>query len=197
MALVIQGVSKRFGKVQALKDVSVTLSGRVVALMGPNSVGKTTLLRIMATVLQPDAGRLCFNGLEYAQNLQKLRAQIGYLPQHLDFPAGMRVEQLLTYFARLRAMPDVPLDLLNTMEITSLLRARVETLSDGELRRVGIVQALLGHPRLLLLDELTRGLDTLQRNRVFRVLHASGAQVIFSTHILEEAHAHANQSLHL
>ena len=197
MALEIRQVSKRFGAVQALDDVSLTLNGRVIALMGPNGAGKSTLLRILATVEKPDTGCATFNGLDYQQHLLRLRPRIGYLPQALDFPTHWRVGDLLSYFAHLRAVREIPSTLIHGLDLMHLLRATVGTLSTGELRRVGIAQALLGEPRLLLLDELTAGLDTPQRNRVFRLLHATQAQIIFSTHIPEEAAAHANQCLWL
>jgi ABC-2 type transport system ATP-binding protein len=185
MALIVRNLRKTYGLQVALNGVDLTLSGGVVALLGANGSGKSTLLRILATLSKPDAGDITFDGWSYAQRERQLRAQIGYLPQDLELPDTLTPRKLLSYLANLRGGHAG--DVLATLQLEAVANQPFRKLSGGQLRRVGIAQALLGSPRLLLLDELARGLDALERARVFRLVSQCGKLVIFSTHIPEEA----------
>ena len=186
MELRIQGLSRSYGSQAALREVTLDLTPGTVALLGPNGSGKTTLLRCMASLLQPDTGRLWFDGLPYAQNLPLLRSQIGYLPQELDFPHNLTPRQLLEYIGTLKNIPEADQveHLLSTLGLESVADRPFGKLSGGQICLTGIAQAFLGKPSLLLLDELTRGLDVEERERVFALARksSSGRLIVFSTH---------------
>jgi ABC-2 type transport system ATP-binding protein len=181
----IRDLSKRYGSKQALWAVKLTLTGGVVALLGPNGSGKSTLLRILATLCTPDEGVVSFGNWIYPQHTRRLRPHIGYLPQDFDMPDTLTPRKLLAYLAQLRG-GDVQ-QAVKQLRLEALLDHPFHALSSGQRRRVGIAQALLGQPRLLLLDELSRGLDILERENVYRLLGDPADLTIFSTHIPEEA----------
>ncbi len=186
MELKALGLSKSFGTRVAVQEVDLDLAPGAIALLGPNGSGKTTLLRILASLLQPDRGQLWFDGFPYRQNLPRLRGQLGYLPQDLDLPASLTPRRLLEYMGMLKNVTEESqvrrlLSALNLEEIANRPFAR---LSGGQVRLVGIAQAFLGCPKLLLLDELTHGLDVEERERVFALARkpAPGRLILFSTH---------------
>lgn len=183
MALLIRGLCKSYRSQIALDNINLTLEGGVVALLGANGSGKSTLLHILATLTQPDSGEIQFDDLSYTQHERQLRAQIGYLPQSLEFPETLTPRKLLTHLARLR---NAPLDTLHNSAIEAILDRPFQKLSGGQQRLVGIAQAFLGLPRLLLLDEFVRGLDVNERENAFRMLRQSGKLLIFSTHSPQE-----------
>jgi ABC-2 type transport system ATP-binding protein len=185
MALIVRNLSKRYGAQATLRGVDLTLSGGVVALLGPNGSGKSTLLQALATLCKPDTGELSFEGWVYGQHQRSLRANIGYLPQEFEMPDTLTPRRLLTYLARLRG-GEVG-QVVEALRLEAFVDQPFRKLSGGQLRLVGIAQALLGNPKLLLLDELARGLDAVERERVFRVVTTCGKLTIFSTHIPEEA----------
>lgn len=185
MALVIRNLSKRYGSQQALSDVTLTLTGGVVALLGPNGSGKSTLLRILATLCIPDEGVVSFGDWMYPKHERMLRAHIGYLPQDFDMPNTLTPQKLLAYLAQIRG-GDIR-QATQQLHLESLMNQPFHALSSGQQRRVGIAQALLGQPKLLLLDELSRGLDVLERKSVYRLVSDAQTLTIFSTHIPEEA----------
>ncbi len=183
MALVIGGLRKTYGSQVALDRIDLTLTDGIVALLGANGSGKSTLLRILATLIQPDRGEIAFDALSYPQDERQLRTQIGYLPQTLDLPELLTPRKLLNHLARLRGARDDP---ISQFQLEALAEQPVQRLSDGQLRKVGIAQALLGSPRLLLLDEFARGLDVNEREWAFRLIQHPEKLIIFSTHIPAE-----------
>lgn len=183
MALVIRGLRKAYGSLVALDGIDLTLEGGVVALLGANGSGKSTLLRILATMTRADSGDVAFDGWSYALHERQLRAQIGYLPQTLEFPEMLTPRKLLNHLARLRG---AALDPDTLLRVEAFLDQPFHRLSGGQQRMVGIVQAFLGAPRLLLLDEFVRGLDMTERESAFRLIGQRGALLIFSTHIPAE-----------
>jgi ABC-2 type transport system ATP-binding protein len=196
--LVVNDLSKTFHGQRALDGVSFALSRGTVALLGPNGTGKSTLLRLLATLEHPDTGTLSWRGLDYHRdNLPYLRARIGYLPQRLDLPDDLTPRKLLRYLGHLREVKESrEIDrLLDRLGITSLADQRLSTLSGGQLRLVGVAQALLGAPDLLLLDELLRGLSFDERGCVMRLVQDVAKLTIFSTHIPTEAEEHADHVL--
>jgi ABC-2 type transport system ATP-binding protein len=185
MALSVRSLSKRYGKHIALHQIDLTLKEGVTAVLGANGSGKSTLLRILATLCQPDTGDLSFNGLVYGRDDRRLRAQIGYLPQVVEMPDTLTARKLLTYLARLRG-GEVD-KVIVALHLESFINVPFGQLSGGQLRMVGFAQALLGNPRLLLLDELSRGLDAIERQRVYRLLAGHSRFILFSTHLPSEA----------
>jgi ABC-2 type transport system ATP-binding protein len=188
----VDGLSRRYGAIRALDAVDLTLEQGITGLLGPNGAGKTTLLSILATVGEPDAGRVSVFGLDpcVAAERVEIRRRLGYLPQELGYHRHFTVAAFLDYVAILKEITDRRRraeEVARVLAITGLAdraRARIRTLSGGMRQRLGIAQALLGGPGLLILDEPTAGLDPEQRLRFRELLSAlPGDPVIaLSTH---------------
>lgn len=197
MKVSFENVSKTYrGGVQALREVNLEINTGMFGLLGPNGAGKTTLLRILATLLKPTQGRATVDGFDVSDSHQKwaVKQVLGYLPQELGLYPGLTVAEFLDYIATLKNLhhPLVRAEAVESVIQQAGLRGvayqRIQTLSGGMKRRVGIAQALLGSPRLLIVDEPTAGLDPEERVR-FRTLLARLAAdcvVILSTHIVED-----------
>ena len=192
-------VVHRYGSTTALDRVTLRLETGVTGLLGPNGAGKSTLMRVLATVINPDGGTVRLLGRDTADADQRtqVRRQLGYLPQELGFPRGFTAFGFVDYLALLKEFDDRPtrqaevrraLDLVGLRDVAT---TRVRRLSGGMRRRLGLAQALLGDPRLLVLDEPSTGLDPEQR-AVLRTLlsRAAGhATVVVSTHQTEDVAA--------
>lgn len=188
MSLHLDQVSKRYGGQIALDRVSLKLDGGIVALLGANGSGKTTLLRLLATLELPDIGQISWGMRNSPVSLPELRSHIGYLPQVLELPANLTPYRLLCYLAQLRNVNAAAVDdLIAGLKLEAIAHKRIAQLSGGQLRQVGVAQAFLGHPKVLLLDELSSGLDVIERERVYRLLPNDGKLTIFSTHLPDEA----------
>jgi ABC-type multidrug transport system ATPase subunit len=194
----IDDLTRRFGRTRAVSGVSLRTGTGVFGLLGPNGAGKTSLLRMMATVIPPTSGRLRLLGHDpgslHARRL--IRRRLGYLPQDLGYYPGFTVAEFVEYFALLKEVPAarVPSAVATAIERVDLgerARARLRTLSGGMLRRVGIAQAIVNEPELLLFDEPTAGLDPEQRVRFRELLRDLGrdATVVVSTHLVEDVGA--------
>ena len=198
MNIEIHDLTRRFGRTDAVAGVSLQAGAGVLGLLGPNGAGKTSLLRILATVLSPSSGSVRLLGRdprEYAER-REIRRRLGYLPQSLGYYPGFTVAEFVEYFALLKEMPSarVPAAVAAAVERVDLgrqARAKLRTLSGGMLRRVGIAQAIVNDPELLLLDEPTAGLDPEQRVAFRGLLRDIGAHasVIVSTHLVEDVGA--------
>jgi ABC-2 type transport system ATP-binding protein len=198
MNVEITDLTRRFGRTQAVAGVNMETGPGVYGLLGPNGAGKTSLLRMMATVIPPTSGTLRLLGRDpghYAPR-REIRRRLGYLPQALGYYPGFTVAEFVEYFALLKEMPParVPGAVAAAIERVSLgnkARAKLRTLSGGMLRRVGIAQAIVNEPELLLLDEPTAGLDPEQRVQFRALLREFGqrATVIVSTHLVEDVGA--------
>jgi ABC-2 type transport system ATP-binding protein len=186
------GLSRRYGAIRALDDVSVTLGRGITGLLGPNGAGKTTLLSILATISEPDAGQVSVFGLDPRDGAQRteIRRRLGFLPQELGYHRHFTVAAFLDYVAILKEITDRRRradEVARVLAITGLedrARSRIRALSGGMRQRLGIAQALLGGPGLLILDEPTAGLDPEQRLR-FRELLSSlpgDPVIVLSTH---------------
>jgi ABC-2 type transport system ATP-binding protein len=194
----ITHLTRRFGRNQAVAGVDLQAGPGVFGLLGPNGAGKTTLLRVMATVIPPTSGRLRLLGRDpggYGPR-REIRRRLGYLPQNLGYYPGFTVAEFVEYFALLKEMPAarVPAAVATAVERVDLggkARAKLRTLSGGMLRRVGIAQAIVNEPELLLLDEPTAGLDPEQRVAFRALLRELGqrATVVVSTHLVEDVGA--------
>jgi ABC-2 type transport system ATP-binding protein len=191
-------LTRRFGRTTAVAGVTLDAGPGVFGLLGPNGAGKTSLLRMLATVIPPSSGRIRLLGRDpgvYVQRRQ-IRRGLGYVPQSLGFYPGFTVLEFVEYFALLKEVPTaaVPRAVAAAVERVGLggkAKAKLRTLSGGMLRRVGIAQAIVNDPELLLLDEPTAGLDPEQRVAFRSMLRDLGqrATVIVSTHLVEDVGA--------
>jgi ABC-2 type transport system ATP-binding protein len=191
-AVQVRGLSRRYGSTRALDNVDITVERGVTGLLGPNGAGKTTLLSILATVSEPDSGELSVFGLDPHDKAERvaIRRRLGYLPQELGYHRHFTVAAFLDYVAILKEIVDrrqrgeEVARVLTATGLDRYARKRIRALSGGMRQRLGIAQALLGRPDLLILDEPTAGLDPEQRLR-FRELVSNlpGDPVIMlSTH---------------
>jgi ABC-2 type transport system ATP-binding protein len=195
----VTGLRKRFGATLALDGVDATFGPGVNGLLGPNGAGKTTLLRILATVLRADDGRAEVFGLDPSTGSGRLavRRRLGYLPQEPGFHRQFSAFEFVDYVAILkewadrRPRHDEVRRVLSLVGLEPVMHKRIRHLSGGMRRRVGIAQALLGRPDLLVLDEPTAGLDPEQRLRFRELLgtEAAGATVLLSTHQTDDVAA--------
>jgi len=195
----IEHVTRRYGRTVALDNVSLELGRGIVGLLGPNGAGKTTLLSILATVASPDAGRLSVLGYDPAVASERLeiRRRLGYLPQDLGYHRHFTVSAFLDYVAILKELTDSRIRhaelarVLASTDLTALAGKRIRTLSGGMRRRLGLAQALLGSPDLLVLDEPVSGLDPEQRLRFRELLSQLPGDpvVLLATHQVEDVTA--------
>jgi ABC-type multidrug transport system ATPase subunit len=193
--LSIRGLTKTYANgVKALSGINLDVSPGLYGLLGPNGAGKSTLMRTLATLQSPDTGEIMLDGVDVLADPGRLRRRLGYLPQQIGAYPGVSGRDLLERFAWLkgrtgkkqrRAEVDTLLERVNLADAAD--RA-VSTYSGGMMRRFGIAMALIGSPRLLIVDEPTAGLDPAERNRFHRVLAdvAAEAVVLLSTHIVED-----------
>ena len=198
MNVVLTGIHRSFGKNKAVDGVSLGLGPGVFGLLGPNGAGKTSLLRMLATVLPPSSGEIRLLDRDPCRPAarREIRRRLGYLPQNLGYYPSFTVVEFIEYFALLKEMPSsaVPEAVATAVERVDLdakAKAKLRTLSGGMLRRVGIAQAIVNDPDLLLLDEPTAGLDPEQRVQFRAMMRDFGqrATVIVSTHLVEDVGA--------
>lgn len=189
--LVIENLNKSYGSFQALKDISLQISPGAYGLLGPNGAGKTTLMRILTTVLEKDSGSIRLGDLDW-KDKHKVRNIIGYLPQKFYLYKNLTVEECLNYIAVLKEVQefnDKDLnELLDLVNLTEHRDKKVKALSGGMVRRLGIAQAILGNPKILIVDEPTAGLDPEERIRFRNLLSFISTEsiVIISTHLIED-----------
>lgn len=194
-----QDASRRFGALHAVQGVSLALrAGEVTALVGHNGAGKTTLIKLLLGLLRPSSGQVRVLGVDPTgrQGAQARRA-LGFLPESVAFHGAMTAVELMAFYARLKGCsPAGNLELLERVGIAEAARRRVATYSKGMRQRLGMAQALLGAPRLLLFDEPTSGLDPASRADVYATidrLRRDGATVLVSTHALAEVERHVDR----
>jgi ABC-2 type transport system ATP-binding protein len=199
----VEGVRKSYGGIAALAELDLELGPGITGLLGPNGAGKTTLIRILATLLPPSAGQVGVNGW-WTSDLRdrvEIRRRLGYLPQDLGLYPRFTVFEFVDYLALLKELDD-PAErhrrvraALAAVELEDLARRKIRTLSGGMRRRVGIAQAIVADPLLLLLDEPTTGLDPEQRMRFRQLIAGIGEQrtVVLSTHLVEDVAAVCTQ----
>jgi ABC-2 type transport system ATP-binding protein len=197
-AIEIKDLIKSYGPVQALRGVNLTVKkGELVGFLGPNGAGKTTTIRCLLGLIRPQAGTMRVFGLDPVKNSTAVRARIGYLPGELHLDGNQSVKGALQYFADLRRC-NTDWKYVNqlTERLELHLDQRIKNLSKGNKQKVGIVQALMSKPDLLLLDEPTSGLDPLMQQEVYKLLHeakAAGTTIFFSSHIISEVEAIAER----
>jgi ABC-type multidrug transport system ATPase subunit len=197
MELIIEGVSKLYrGKVWGLRRFSLTLGPGVLGLLGPNGAGKSTLMRILATVTRPTEGRALWNGADVVKRPDTVRFTLGYLPQDFGVYPNLTAAEFLAYLAAVKGVEAAAarkriVELLELVNLTDAARRPLGGYSGGMRQRVGIAQALLNDPQLLIVDEPTAGLDPEERVRFRNLLsELSGERiVILSTHIVSDVEA--------
>jgi ABC-2 type transport system ATP-binding protein len=201
MNLSIDNVSKLYkGKVWGLKEFGMTLEPGILGLVGPNGAGKSTLMRILATITKPTEGKVTWNGVDIVRSPDGLRAVLGYLPQDFGVYPNLNAVEFLEYMAAIKGLSGhaARQRIDELLQVVNLVEARKRPLggfSGGMKQRVGIAQALLNDPELLIVDEPTAGLDPEERVRFRNLLsELSGARiVILSTHIVSDVEASATQ----
>ena len=198
-AVRVTGLSRRYGTVRALDGVDLALDRGITGLLGPNGAGKTTLLTVLATVNEPDRGQVSVFGLDPHDTAERveIRRRLGYLPQELGYHRHFTVGAFLDYVAILKEIFDKrhrAAEMARVLAAVGLERSagkRIRTLSGGQRQRLGIAQALLGQPDLLILDEPTAGLDPTQRLRFRELLSElpGGPVTVLSTHQADDVAA--------
>ncbi len=192
--LSIKNISKSFGDVHALKNVSLDLEPGLFGLLGPNGAGKSTLMRTLATLQKPDSGTVTLNGKDIVSHPNEMRSVLGYLPQDFGVYPKMSAKALLNHIAILKGMNNKSerekqiRALLEGVDLLTHSSANVATYSGGMRQRFGVAQAMLGNPQILIVDEPTAGLDPFQRQRFLDLLQEAGEEkiIILSTHIIED-----------
>jgi ABC-type multidrug transport system ATPase subunit len=195
MQLTINALSKTYSNgVRALDNVSLTLTNGMFGLLGPNGAGKSSLMRTIATLQEADSGSVFLDGLDVLKEKTKVRQLLGYLPQEFGVYPRISAEQMLDHIARLKGVlqtgerRELVEELLNKVNLSKDKKRKLGTFSGGMKQRFGIAQALIGNPRLIIVDEPTAGLDPAERNRFYNLLSHLGENtiVILSTHIVED-----------
>jgi ABC-2 type transport system ATP-binding protein len=194
--LVISNLTKTYSSgVQALRGVNLDLSPGVFGLLGPNGSGKTTLMKIVATLLEPDSGTIEMNGVDLITRKDHTRRMLGYLPQDFGLYPTLTAWQMLDYFAKLKGITNrkerhVLIDaLLERVNLHAERTQRLGEFSGGMRQRLGIAQALIGEPELIIVDEPTAGLDPEERVRFHNLISETANEntvVILSTHIVSD-----------
>jgi Cu-processing system ATP-binding protein len=187
----IRRVTKRYGTIEAVRDVSLDLfPGETIALVGHNGAGKTTLLKLMLGLVHPTAGTICVLGENPAAGEFAARRKLGFLPENVAFNPALTGREILSFYARLKGEPVAKaMELLDRVGLGAASARRVATYSKGMRQRLGLAQALIGEPRVLLLDEPTTGLDPALRLSFYEIvqeLRDRGATVVLSSHALAE-----------
>lgn len=201
--IIVEDLHKAYGEVKALKNISFSIQkGEIVGLLGPNGAGKTTLIKILTGYLQPDSGVVEVDDLDVMQNHQAVQSIIGYLPENAPLYPELSVQFYLKMIAELREIPaDQQLECISeavyAVGLGDYLNRPIAHLSKGYRQRVGLAQAILHKPRLLILDEPTIGLDPTQIVQIRNLIKelAQNSTVLFSTHILPEVEALCDRAI--
>lgn len=194
----INNLTKCYGKNRGINNLTLSIAeGDFFGFIGPNGAGKSTTIRTLLGLISPDAGNAAVCGYDIVQNRRDVLMNVGYLPSEINFYKGMKVKDVLKYSAALR-QKNCDRDAKNLAERLELnLSGRVEELSLGNRKKVGVICAVQHHPRLIILDEPTSGLDPLMQREFFNILkeeNERGATVFFSSHILSEIQEHCRNA---
>jgi len=195
--ITLKNVSKHYGDIQAVRDVSLTISkGEIVGLLGHNGAGKTTVMKMITGFLEPSEGSITLGGIDVLEDRLGVQQLIGYMPENAPLYHEMTVQEYLLMMSRLRGIAvdkekDAISEAVKATGLEALMTRPIGTLSKGYRQRVGICQAILHKPRVLILDEPTNGLDPVQIVEIRHLIKklAQNATVILSTHILPEIEA--------
>jgi ABC-type multidrug transport system ATPase subunit len=195
MQLIIKDLNKTYSNgVQALKNVSLTIGQGMYGLLGPNGAGKSSLMRTIATLQDADSGSITLGNLDVLRDKHEVRKILGYLPQEFGVYPKVTAETMLDHIADLKGIVDkkqrkeIVSTLLERVNLAHVKNKNLGTFSGGMKQRFGVAQALIGNPKLIIVDEPTAGLDPAERNRFYNLLSEIGENtiVILSTHIVED-----------
>ena len=196
----LSAVEKRFRDRTAVRKTDLCLESGVYGLLGENGAGKTTLMRMICGVMKPTGGRIRCDGIEIGQLGRAYRRLLGYLPQDFGYYGEFSTRRFLRYMAALKAMPQDRAErrideMLDLVDLAPFQKQKLKTFSGGMLRRIGIAQALLNDPEILILDEPTAGLDPRERVRFRNIISSLGKErtVVLSTHIVSDVDYIADQ----
>jgi sodium transport system ATP-binding protein len=196
--IAVDGLAKRFGAVQALAGVSFAAAdGRITGLLGPNGAGKSTCLRILSTVLTPDAGRAMIGGIDLAAAPLEARRQLGVLPHNSGLYQQLTARENIAYYGRLHGIDEATLarrvdGLIERLDLRAVADRKAKGFSQGERTKVALARALVHEPQHLLLDEPTSGLDVMATRHLrdwLRELRGQGRCVLLSSHVMQEVEA--------
>jgi len=199
MSININTVNKFYGKQQALTDVSFSLNkGEIVGFLGPNGAGKSTLMKIITCYLEQDSGKVQVCNLDTIEENLKVKAKIGYLPEHNPLYSDMYIKEYLTFVGRIYKVENLNnriTEIIQQTGLTSQQSKRIEALSKGFKQRVGLAAALIHNPEILILDEPTTGLDPNQLLEIRNLIKEVGKDktVLLSTHIMQEVDKMCNR----
>ena len=202
-AIDVRQLEKRFGPIHAVRGVSFTVRhGEVLGFLGPNGAGKSTTMKMITGFLEPSAGSVEVNGHDVIEEPLKVKTCIGYLPEGAPCYGEMTVARFLDFIAEIRGLDGAERRsrierVVQRIHLEGVLNQTIETLSKGFKRRVGVAQAILHDPDVLVMDEPTDGLDPNQKHEVRTLIRRMGEQkaIIFSTHILEEVEAACTRAI--
>jgi ABC-2 type transport system ATP-binding protein len=193
----VENLGKRYGDTWALRGIDLTFEPGIVGLLGPNGAGKSTLMRLITSILEPTEGTVYWNGTDTIENPQAIRSAVGYLPQSFGVYPNLTAREFLSYLASIRGVGDAKARIDDLLDLVNLSQDRDRRLGDfsgGMRQRVGIAQALLAEPDLLVVDEPTVGLDPEERVRFRNILADLADQriIILSTHVVSDIEATAS-----
>ena len=202
MEIIIENLNKTYANGNhALKDVNLTLKNGIFGLLGPNGAGKSTLMKILVTLMKPSQGTVTVNGMDLHKNRKQVRSMLGYLPQDFRFFSKLKTSEFLDYAARLAGMRktkerNIAVDkMLHEVGLFEARDRKASKLSGGMKRRLGIAQALINDPKIIIIDEPTTGLDPEERIRFRNLLSTISTQdviIILSTHIVGDISSTCN-----
>jgi ABC-type multidrug transport system ATPase subunit len=200
--LSVNNVTKNYGKFTALENISLDFDNGICAFLAPNGAGKTTLIKMLATLIFPTKGEILWNGTEITSLGESYRDLLGFLPQDFGYYKGYSPKDYLRYLAALKGVENADRridELLEMVSLSDVKTKKMRKFSGGMIQRVGIAQALLNDPKILILDEPTAGLDPKERVRLRNIISslAKDRIVIFSTHIVSDIETIANSLMML
>ena len=202
MDLLINSISKSYGEKKAVEGIAFKFKPGIYALLGPNGAGESTLMKMICTLEEPDNGNICFDGKEIHTLKSEYFEKLGYLPQDWGYYPQFTVKDFMNYFSVLKGIPanyskKEIRKLLEMFGLENLYKKKIRTLSGGMTQRMGIAQALLGRPDILVLDEPTAGLDPKERLNFRNILndYSKDKIIILSTHIVSDVEVLANEIL--
>nr|WP_288772889.1 ATP-binding cassette domain-containing protein [uncultured Clostridioides sp.] len=191
--LEIRNLNFNYKNKKALDNINLTLTDGVVALLGLNGAGKSTLMRLLVTLYETSIGEIELNNIKYSKNNEKIKANVGYIPQDFDMYNNINGQEYLEFVAKMRGVSKNDLKkhiqkVVSKVNLDKFINKKIGTYSGGVKRRLGIAQALIGDSKLIVMDEPTVGLDPEQRNEFRRLLPeiSKNSIVLISTHIVED-----------
>lgn len=198
--LKIKNLNFNYKNKKALDNINLTLKNGVIALLGPNGAGKTTLMKLLVTLYETENGEIELNNIKYSKNNERIKSNIGYVPQDFDMYNNINGQEYLEFVAKMRGIPKSDLKnhiqmVVSKVNLEEFINKKIGTYSGGVRRRLGIAQALIGDSKLIVMDEPTVGLDPEQRNEFRKLLPiiSKDAIVLISTHIVEDIQFNCNK----